>query len=81
MSQYDRCSSNNACACFHEAGAIETGICLDRFLDCAELVPCERPNNVCKAPGHRCVHHPLCHELPVCYPVPDFNRYLCPSIT
>ncbi|CAF0986918.1 unnamed protein product, partial [Rotaria sordida] len=26
----------------------------------------------------RCVHHPRCHNLPVCYPVPSFNRQLCP---
>ncbi|CAF1084424.1 unnamed protein product [Rotaria sordida] len=28
----------------------------------------------------RCVHHPRCHNLPVCYPVPSFNRQLCPLI-
>ncbi|CAF1355131.1 unnamed protein product, partial [Rotaria sordida] len=29
---------------------------------------------------HRCVHHPQCHNLPVCYPVPSYNRQLCPPI-
>ncbi|CAF1578399.1 unnamed protein product [Rotaria sordida] len=28
----------------------------------------------------RCVHHPRCHSLPVCYPVPSFNQQLCPPI-
>jgi hypothetical protein len=27
------------------------------------------------------VHHPLCHNFPVCYPVPSYNRQLCPPIT
>ncbi|CAF1285420.1 unnamed protein product [Rotaria sordida] len=29
---------------------------------------------------YRCIHHPRCHNLPVCYPVPSFNRQLCPLI-
>ncbi|CAF2636165.1 unnamed protein product [Rotaria sp. Silwood2] len=78
MSQYDRCSPNSACACFYIAGAINIGICSDEFIDCSELVACERSNNLCLEPGHRCVHHPRCHNLPVCYPVPSFNRQLCP---
>ncbi|CAF4771311.1 unnamed protein product, partial [Rotaria sp. Silwood2] len=79
-SQYDRCSPNSACACFYIAGAIDIGICGDEFVDCSELPACERPNNLCREPNHRCVHHPRCHNLPVCYPVPSFNRQLCPPI-
>ncbi|CAF0791768.1 unnamed protein product [Rotaria sordida] len=79
IAQYDRCSLNSACACFHIAGAINVGICSDEFVDCSELVACESSNNLCREPNHRCVHHPRCHNLPVCYPVPSFNRQLCPS--
>ncbi|CAF1483211.1 unnamed protein product, partial [Rotaria sordida] len=31
--------------------------------------------------GDECVHHPRCHNLPVCYPIPSFNQKLCPPIT
>ncbi|CAF1447714.1 unnamed protein product, partial [Rotaria sordida] len=79
ISQYNRCSPNSACACFHIAGAIDTGICVDEFVDCSELVTCEHSNNVCSEPNYRCVHHPRCHNLPVCYPIPSFNQQLCSS--
>ncbi|CAF1014451.1 unnamed protein product [Rotaria sordida] len=80
IAQYNRCSPNSACACFHIAGAIDIGICTDEFVDCSELVTCERSNNICSEPNHRCVYHPRCHNLPVCYSVPSFNRQLCPPI-
>ncbi|CAF4609818.1 unnamed protein product [Rotaria sp. Silwood1] len=80
ISQYDRCSPNSACACFYIAGAIDIGICSDEFVDCSELVTCEQPDNLCHEPKHRCVHHPRCRNLPVCYPVSSFNRQLCPPI-
>ncbi|CAF4380083.1 unnamed protein product, partial [Rotaria sp. Silwood2] len=80
ISQYDRCSPNSGCACFYIAGAIDIGICSDQFVDCSELVPCEHSSNLCREPGHTCVHHPQCHNLPVCYPVPSFNQQLCPPI-
>ncbi|CAF1358470.1 unnamed protein product [Rotaria sordida] len=80
ISQYDRCSPNSACVCYYIAGAIDIGICADEFVDCSELVPCEQPNNLCHELNHRCVHHPRCRNLPVCYSVPSFNRQLCPPI-
>ncbi|CAF1290930.1 unnamed protein product, partial [Rotaria sordida] len=80
ISQYNRCSPNSACACFQIAGAIDVGICTDEFVICSELVACESSNNLCREPNHRCIHHPRCHNLPVCYPVPSFNRQLCPPI-
>ncbi|CAF1377009.1 unnamed protein product [Rotaria sordida] len=80
MSQYDRCSPNSACACFHIAGAINIGICGDEFVDCSALITCEQSSNVCHEPNHRCVHHPRCRNLPVCYPIPSFNQQLCPPI-
>ncbi|CAF1504263.1 unnamed protein product, partial [Rotaria sordida] len=61
-------------------GAIDVGICADEFADCSELVPCERSNNLCHEPNHRCVHHSRCNNLPVCYSIPSFNRQLCPPI-
>ncbi|CAF1256509.1 unnamed protein product [Rotaria sordida] len=80
IAQYNRCSSNSACACFHIAGATDIGICSGEFVDCSELAPCEHSTNLCREPNHRCVHHPRCHNLPVCYPVPRFNKQLCPPI-
>jgi len=80
MSQYDRCSSNSACACYHIAGAIDIGICVDVFVDCSKLVTCGDSDNTCYEPNHRCVHHPRCYNHPVCYPVPSFNQRLCPLI-
>ncbi|CAF1451212.1 unnamed protein product [Rotaria magnacalcarata] len=79
--QYDRCSTNGGCACLYIAGTLNIGICSDQFLaDCSELVKCDQ-NNVCDESEHRCVHHPRCHSHPVCYPVPSYNRQLCPLIT
>ncbi|CAF4598398.1 unnamed protein product, partial [Rotaria socialis] len=81
IAQYDRCSTNGGCACLYIAGTQNIGICSDQFLaDCSELVKCDH-NNLCDKPDHRCVHHPRCHNLPVCYPVPTYNRHLCPPIT
>ncbi|CAF1314240.1 unnamed protein product [Rotaria sordida] len=80
IAQYDRCSLNSACACFHIPGAIDVGICTDEFVDCSELVACKSSNNHCFEPNHECVHHPRCHNLPVCYPVPSFNQQFCPPI-
>ncbi|CAF4202749.1 unnamed protein product, partial [Rotaria magnacalcarata] len=81
MSQYDRCSRNSTCACFHLPGASNTGICTDRYaLTCSELTPCTRPTNNCRQSDHICVHHPECLDIPVCYPVPNHNKQFCPSI-
>ncbi|CAF5019074.1 unnamed protein product, partial [Rotaria sp. Silwood1] len=79
VSQYGQCSTNGACGCFHMAGAVDTGICTFQLVDCSELRPCT--NNRCDEPDHICVHHPQCHQLPVCYPVPSYNKKLCPSIS
>ncbi|CAF3425555.1 unnamed protein product [Rotaria socialis] len=81
IAQYDRCSTNGDCACLYIAGTLNIGICSDQFLaDCSELVKCDQ-NNLCGESEHRCVHHPRCHSHPVCYPVPSYNRQLCPLIT
>ncbi|CAF3525638.1 unnamed protein product [Rotaria socialis] len=81
MSQYDRCSRNSACACFHLPGASNTGICTDRYaVTCSELTPCNRSTNSCSQSDHICVHHPQCHDIPVCYSVPNSNKQFCPPI-
>ncbi|CAF1342316.1 unnamed protein product [Rotaria sordida] len=80
ISQYDRCSPNSACACYMIAGTIDIGICVDVFFDCSELAECGKSDNTCYESNHRCVHHPRCNNLPVCYPVPSFNQQLCPPI-
>lgn len=80
--QYDQCSSNNRCACLHIAGAINIGICAEQSLaNCSELIPCEPTTNLCHQPYHKCVHHPRCHDHPVCYPIPSYNRQICPPVS
>ncbi|CAF4200495.1 unnamed protein product [Rotaria magnacalcarata] len=82
MSQYDRCSRNSACACFHLTGASNTGICTDRYaVTCSELAPCNQSTNNCSQSDHICVHHPQCRDIPVCYPVPNYNKQFCPAIS
>ncbi|CAF5124440.1 unnamed protein product, partial [Rotaria magnacalcarata] len=82
MAQYDRCSTNADCACLHFPGAINVGICsyLSSITYCSQLVRCNN-NNRCYESDHECLHHPECQNTPVCFPVPDFNRVLCPLIT
>ncbi|CAF4646259.1 unnamed protein product, partial [Rotaria magnacalcarata] len=81
IAQYDKCSPNTGCGCLHIPGAINVGVCSYEFLaECSELVKCD-DNNLCDKPDHRCVHHPRCQSAPVCYPVPTYNRQLCPPIT
>ncbi|CAF2157064.1 unnamed protein product [Rotaria magnacalcarata] len=81
MAQYDHCSTNSGCACLYIAGTINIGICSDQFsTDCFELVKCNQ-NNFCDKPEqYRCVHHPRCQSAPVCYPIPTYNRQLCPPL-
>ncbi|CAF2227070.1 unnamed protein product [Rotaria magnacalcarata] len=81
IAQYDKCSPNTGCSYLHIPGAINVGFCSYEFLaDCSELVKCDH-NSICYEPDHRCVHHPRCQSAPVCYPVPTYNRQLCPPIT
>ncbi|CAF3742410.1 unnamed protein product [Rotaria socialis] len=81
VAQYAKCSPNTGCGCLHIPGAINVGICSYEFLvECSELVKCDH-NNLCYEPDHRCFHHPRCQSSPVCYPVPTYNRQLCPPIT
>jgi hypothetical protein len=80
ISQYDRCSPNTACGCFHIAGASNTGICAYLEETCSKLVSCISPNNSCYEPDHICVHHPRCYLHPVCYPMPRINREFCPPV-
>jgi hypothetical protein len=79
-SQYDRCSTNSACGCFHMAGASNTGICGFLWVTCSELVPCQTSDNTCYEPDHICVYHPRCHLYPVCYPVSMIDLRICPAI-
>lgn len=80
-SQYDRCSSNSSCACFHLAADSDVGICADQYVDCSKLQPCESSNNKCSKSQHVCVRHPRCSDLPVCYPLSNRNLQLCPPIS
>ncbi|CAF4497776.1 unnamed protein product [Rotaria sp. Silwood2] len=80
ISQYGRCSPNSACACYHIASGLDIGICVDAFVDCSDLTECGDLDNTCYESNHRCVHHPRCHNRPVCYPVPSFNQQLCPPM-
>lgn len=78
MPQYDPCSRNPACVCFHIANVPDTGICTHKYaLSCAELSPCNTQNNTCNQLGYSCVLHPKCSTIPVCYPVPHYNERFC----
>jgi hypothetical protein len=81
ISQYDRCSTNTACGCFHMTGATDTGICGFLYGPCSELVACETSNNFCYQPNHICVNHPRCYSHPVCYPTSMIDQRICPPIT
>ncbi|CAF1373451.1 unnamed protein product, partial [Rotaria sordida] len=80
MSQYDRCSLNPACGCLHMVGTADVGICVFKYVTCSELVPCESSSNLCHDPEYTCVHHPRCHNLPVCYPIRMMDQGICPPI-
>ncbi len=79
-SQYDQCSTNGACGCFHMSGADDTGICGFLWVTCSQLALCGSSNNTCDDPDHICVRHPRCHSLPVCYPVSMIDQRICPPI-
>jgi hypothetical protein len=79
-SQYARCSTNNACGCFHTPGAGNTGICAVLWVACSALAPCQSSNNACSKSDQICVNHPRCHLHPVCYPVSMIDRNICPPI-
>ncbi|CAF2961529.1 unnamed protein product [Rotaria sp. Silwood2] len=79
--EYDQCSSNSACACFHMAGANNTGICGFQWVTCSEFRACERTTNRCHESDHICIHHPRCHNHPVCYPVSMIDQQICPPTT
>ncbi|CAF4286856.1 unnamed protein product [Rotaria magnacalcarata] len=80
MAQYDRCSTTNGCACFLIAGATNFGLCSYQYLvECSQLTPCENSTNLCPR-DYECVHHPRCHDVPICYPVRADNAELCPPI-
>jgi hypothetical protein len=69
MSQYDRCSRNSACGCFHMIGADNIGISEFIWTSCSEFDLCESSSNTCNKGGHICVCHPQCNSNPICYPV------------
>ncbi|CAF1525094.1 unnamed protein product, partial [Rotaria sordida] len=81
ISEYDQCSSNSACACFHMAGTNNTGICGFQWVTCSELRACEHTTNHCHESDHICIRHPRCHNHPVCYPVSMIDQPICPPIT
>ena len=80
MSQYDQCSKNTACGCFHIASVNDTGICGFRWVTCTELIQCQSSSNTCSDPDHICVYHPQCYDHPVCYPISMIDQELCPPI-
>ncbi|CAF0891669.1 unnamed protein product [Adineta steineri] len=79
--QYDECSTNSACGCFHVIGANnDTGICGFRWLACSRLVLCNSSDYTCSQPNTTCVQHPQCNYLPVCYPVTMTDQSICPPM-
>lgn len=80
-SQYDRCSTNNACGCFHRINTNESSICGFLWTSCSRLEPCRPSDHICDQKDSICVQHPRCHNRPVCYPLSMMNQQICPSIT
>ena len=78
MSQYDSCSTNSACGCFPFAAAQGHGICAFLYTTCSQLVSCHLQSGACYEPGHVCVQHPRCHNVPLCYPVSMAVAEICP---
>ncbi|CAF1463405.1 unnamed protein product [Adineta steineri] len=82
VAQYDRCSTNSACGCFHRVGANDdAGICGFLWPTCSHLVPCNASTNICTEPNMVCVQHPRCHEQPLCYPMAMSKQNICPPLT
>ncbi|CAF3290066.1 unnamed protein product [Rotaria sp. Silwood2] len=80
ISQYGRCSSNNACGCFHMEGVSNIGVCGFQWVDCSGLTPCDQTDSNCPEPDQICVNHPRCNSLPVCYPASMIHSTVCPPI-
>lgn len=79
-SQYDQCSANSICGCFHTASNSNNSICGFLWVTCSELNSCGHPNNMCYEPNHICVHHPRCFQHPICYPLSETIQEICPPI-
>ncbi|CAF1591128.1 unnamed protein product [Adineta ricciae] len=80
-SQYDRCSTNTACGCFHRINTNESSICGFLWASCSQLEPCRPSDNTCARKDSICVQHRRCRNHPVCYPLSMMNQQICPSIT
>ncbi|CAF0720066.1 unnamed protein product [Adineta steineri] len=80
-SQYGECSTNSACGYFHMVGVKDgTGICGFRWPTCSHLLRCNSSDNSCLQPNTTCVHHPLCNDLPICYPATMTDQRICPPM-
>ncbi|CAM4829810.1 unnamed protein product [Rotaria magnacalcarata] len=49
-------------------------------MTCSELTSCNHSTNHCSQPDHKCVQHPKCRDIPVCYPIPNYNQQFCTPI-
>jgi len=81
VDQYDRCSTNGNCGCFHMTDAGGSGICGFIEVTCSKLALCNSSNNVCDEPNHVCVRHPRCQSHSVCYPLSMIDQRICPPTT
>ncbi|CAF1104551.1 unnamed protein product [Rotaria sordida] len=80
FAQYDKCSTNNACGCFHMTDVGNIGMCGFLEIDCSQVKPCNSSNNACNLSDSICVRHPRCNDLPLCYPLSMIDQRICPSI-
>ncbi|CAF4100188.1 unnamed protein product [Adineta steineri] len=82
VSQYDQCSTNNACGCLHRIDATDNiGICGFLRMTCSQFIPCESSNSTCYEPDHICIYHPRCRSHPICYPLSMTDKEICPPKT
>ncbi|CAF1368042.1 unnamed protein product [Adineta steineri] len=82
VAQYDRCSTNSACGCFHRVvTSDDAGVCGFLWPTCSHLAPCNASTNSCTQLNTVCVQHPRCYELPLCYPIALSKQNMCPPKT
>ncbi|CAF3856677.1 unnamed protein product [Rotaria sp. Silwood1] len=55
-------------------------MCSYLYVECSELNACAADNRTCWEPEHKCVTHPRCHNVPLCYPMDMATETICPPI-
>jgi hypothetical protein len=73
------CSSNIDCECLLMT-VTGGGICANAVISCSTLTRCASDNQTCSLPNTVCVNNTRCN-VPVCYPIEQAVRQICPPVT